>query len=115
MAGRFEGKGVSDVNNDKVHKLLTMLSKSYYEKRWISMEEIIRYTEMSSFNQRIQTMRKHGLDVKHKTIDDKSHYRMFTDPMTFNWSDYTVRQPQNRIKRTGRVLKKVEKQERLPL
>ena len=101
------------MNNGKVRKLLSILAKSYYEKRWISMEDIVAYTLMSSFNQRIQEMREHGIDVQQKTIDGQSHYRMFTDPMSFNWSDYTARQPRDRIRRTGRVLKKVEVQERL--
>lgn len=106
-------EGIRIMNNGKTLKLLGILARSHYEKTWISMEEIIRYTEMSSFNQRIQTMRKHGLDVKHKTIDDKSHYRLFTDPMSFNWSDYTARQPQERIRRTGRKQPKVEAQGRM--
>ena len=103
------------MTNGKVQKLLSILAKSYYEKRWIPMEEIIRYTEMSSFNQRFQTMREHGIDVRNKMDDGKSHYRMFTDPMSFNWSDYTARQSKERIRRTGRAQPKVEAQERMAL
>lgn len=101
------------MNNGKVQKLLSILAKSYYEKRWISMEDIVAYTLMSSFNQRIQEMREHGIDVRNKTEGKKSLYRMFTDPMTFNWSDYTARQPHERIRRTGRRQPKVEAQERM--
>lgn len=107
MAGGFEGAGVSHVNNGKVQKLLSILARSYYAKTWISMEKIVEYTLMSSFNQRIQEMREHGIDVKNKTIDGQSHYRMFTDPMTFNWSDYTARLPQESIKRIGKKVEQV--------
>lgn len=103
------------MNNGKVQKLLSILARSYYAKTWISMEKIVEYTLMSSFNQRIQTMREAKIDVKHKTIDGQSHYRMFTDPMTFNWNDYTARRPEQRIQRTGRVLKQVKVQEDLKL
>lgn len=101
------------MTNGKVQKLLSVLAKSYYEKRWISMEDIVAYTLMSSFNQRIQEMRKAGIKVEQQAIDGKSSYRLFTDPMTFNWSDYTARQPREHIRRTGRKQPKVEAQEGL--
>lgn len=69
------------------------------------MEEIIRYTEMSSFNQRIQTMRDNGIDVQNRMENGKSYYRMFTDPMSFNWDDYSAQQPRERIRRTGQKVK----------
>lgn len=103
------------MNDGKTRKLLKILADSYYEKRWISMEDIVAYTLMSSFNQRIQTMREHDIDVQNKMEGDKSFYRMFTDPMTFNWSDYTARQSKERIRRTGRKQPKVEAQGRMAL
>ena len=79
------------------------------------MEEIIRYTEMSSFNQRIQTMREAEIDVQNRMEGGRSSYRMFTDPLSFNWDNYmsTRKIPRQRIRHTGKKAVKVDVQETL--
>jgi hypothetical protein len=93
----------------KIAKLHWILWNAYYEERWLLMEEIIHYTEMSSFNQRIQTMRKAGIKIENKTEGGKSFYRLLTDPQTINWKDYKAVIPRQRIRR-GRRVEKVETQ-----
>lgn len=73
------------------------------------MEEIIEYTKMSSFNQRIQTMRKAGIKIENKMEGSKSFYQLFTDPQTIDWKAYKPVMPRQRIRR-GRKVEKVETQ-----
>ena len=98
----------------KVRSLRWILWKSYYEERWISMEEIIEHTKMSSFNQRIQTMREAGIKIENKMEGNNSFYRMFTDPQSIDWDTLKPVIPRQRKQRHGRKAEKVpEEQGRL--
>lgn len=102
--------------------LLTKMAETYHADKWLSMVEIIRFTEMSSFNQRFQEWRKKDVQIAHKTIDGKSYYKMETDPLSFDWDSLltpgdTLKAvvPRQRIGRRGKKVERVETQETLTL
>lgn len=74
------------------------------------MEEIIKHTKMSSFNQRIQTIREAGIDIQNRMDGKKSFYRLFTDPQSIDWKTLRAVIPRQRKRRTGKSVVTDDKQ-----
>lgn len=67
----------------KEQKLFILMIRSYSPIEnvgWVSMENIIKATGMSSFNQRFQTWRKNGMIIKNRNKDKLSEYKLVTEP-----------------------------------
>ena len=74
----------------KSQQLLSLMIHHY--NREVSMEQILRITEMSSFNQRFQEWRKLGINVRHSTINGKSYYCLTTHPEAIDADRIELRQ-----------------------
>lgn len=49
------------------------------------MEMILQETTMSSFNQRFQEWRQRGIAIENRMIDDRSEYKLFTNPQDIDF------------------------------
>lgn len=63
---------------------------------WVSMEKIIHRTSMSSFNQRFQEWRDHGIMIENRMIDSNSEYKLFTHPLDVDKDNF-----RNKVKQTS--------------
>ena len=96
---------------NKELRLLDILAEAHYiPDKWLTMEFIISATYMSSFNQRLQEWRKRGIDIRHRTLEGRSEYRLFTDPLAIDWHTFSLKMLDTPAEPKGKAQVKVLEQ-----
>lgn len=90
-------KSVVESRPNKIGRLICLLEETYLKNCWASTEQLVLITGMSSFDQRIQEMRKAQIPIECAQEGLIHYYQLQMNPYKIDWSSFRFQVPDTPI------------------